>query len=80
MKGDERPVSVDIRQYTRVIIRKNRQYLQCRSVLGGGLVWCPSPYHAWWDEEHGGRYVAEVAKEVRGTVRIFNPITGTIRK
>lgn len=69
-------MSVDIRQYTRVIIRKNRQYLQCRSVLGGGLVWCPSPYHAWWTRN--ADEARNVARKTGGIAMLFNPIVGKV--
>ena len=39
-------MSVDIRQYTRVIVRKNGQYLQCVSSMFDDVVWSNSPYHA----------------------------------
>lgn len=71
-------MNTDLTAYERRIIEKDRRYLW--GAKNKEPVWHWSPYHAWWDEEHSGRYVAEVAKEVRGTVRIFNPITGTIRK
>ena len=71
-------MKTDMSQYDRRIIEKDRRYLI--GAKNKQPVWYWSPYHAWWDEEHGGRYVPEVAKQVGGTVLIFNPINGNIRK
>ena len=71
-------MTTDPAAYERRIIEKDRRYLT--GAKNGEPVWYWSPYHAWWDEEHGGRFVPEVAMQVGGVVRIFNPITGSIRK
>ena len=69
-------MNTNLRDYDRKIIEKDRRYLF--KAENGEPVWHWSLYHAWWDEEHGGQYVPEVAKQVGGTVRTFNPITGEI--
>ena len=35
-------MAVDIRRYTRVIIRKNKLYLQGKSMIDGSLIWSNS--------------------------------------
>ena len=65
-------------EHGRRIIRKGRQYLWGRKY--GKLVWTPSTYEAWWDEEHDGANIPMVAKEVGGDIWTFNPITGEIRE
>ena len=67
-------MSVDIRRYTRVIIHKNGEFLQCRSAVFGGLVWCNSPYQAWWTKD--AEAAREVARVTGGTTMLFNPVIG----
>ena len=67
-------MSVDIRRYTRVIIRKNSEYLQCKDSVCGGLVWSTSPWDAWWTRNANN--AREVAKKVGGIAILFNPIVG----
>ena len=69
-------MNVDLRQYDRRIVEKDRRYLT--GAKNGEPVWYWSPYHAWYDAENGGRFVPEIARKVGGTVRTFNPITGEI--
>lgn len=63
---------MDIRLYTRVIIRKNRQYLQCKSVMSGELIWTQSPYDAWWTRN--AETARNVARQTGGTAMLWNPI------
>lgn len=63
---------MDIRLYTRVIIRKNGQYLQCKSMLSGELVWNPSPYDAWWTRN--AEKARNVARQTGGIAMLWNPI------
>jgi hypothetical protein len=65
---------VDIRKYTRVVIRKNREYLQCKSELHGALVWSTSPWDAWWTRN--AETARDIAKKTGGIAMLFNPITG----
>ena len=69
-------MNTDLRAYNRRIIEKDRRYLT--RAENGQPVWHWSPYHAWWDAENGGRFVTAVARKVGGTVRVFNPITGSV--
>ena len=69
-------MSVDMKQYDRMIIEKDRNYLS--HAENGEPVWHWSPYHAWWDP-FKGRYARKVADKVGGIVRVFNPITGDIK-
>ena len=67
-------VGVDIRRYTRVIICKNRRYLQCRSAVTNELIWSESPYHAWWTRN--AEDARNIAKATGGTAMLFNPVVG----
>ena len=69
-------MSVDIRQYTRVIIRKNSEFLQCKSALHGGLVWSTSPWDAWWTRNADD--ARKVAMETGGIAMLFNPVIGKV--
>lgn len=70
-------MNTDLTTYERRIIEKDRRYLW--GAKGGAPVWVPSPYDAWWDQENSGANVLMVAKEIGGTVRTFNPLTGEIK-
>ena len=70
-------MKTDPRTYERRIIEKDRRYLW--GAKDGGPVWVPSPYDAWWDQENDGANVLIVAKEVGGTVRTFNPLSGELK-
>lgn len=67
-------MSVDIRMYTRVIIRKNGEYLQCRDVQCKSLIWSNSPYHAWWTRNKDD--AMDVARKTGGVMVLFNPVAG----
>lgn len=66
-------MNVDIRQYTRVIIRKNNVYLQGRSSLCGNLVWSTSPWDAWWTRN--AEDARNIARVIGGIPVLFNPIS-----
>lgn len=70
-------MKTDPRTLERRIIEKDRRYLW--GAKDGAPVWVPSPYDAWWDQENSGANVLMVAKEIGGTVRTFNPLTGEIK-
>ena len=70
-------MKTDLSQYDRRIIEKDRRYLW--GAKNGAQVWVPSPYDAWWDQENSGANVLMVAKEIGGTVRTFNPLTGELK-
>lgn len=65
---------VDIRKYTRVIVRRNREYLQCKSKIHGGLVWSASPWDAWWTRNADN--ARAIARKTGGIPVLFNPVTG----
>ena len=69
-------MSVDIRLYTRVIVRKNTEYLQCISAMTGELVWSQSPYHAWWTRN--AENARSVARMTGGTAMLFNPVVSKV--
>lgn len=69
-------MDINLKAYERRIIEKDGQFL--KRAENRRPVWYWSAYDAWWDQENGGRYVAEVAEAVGGRVRVFNPITGAI--
>lgn len=70
-------MKTDPRTLERRIIEKDRRYLW--GAKDGAPVWVPSPYDAWWDQENSGANVLMVAKEIGGTVRTFNPLTGELK-
>ena len=70
-------MTTDRAAYERRIIEKDRRYLW--GAKNGAPVWVPSPYDAWWDQENSGANVLMVAKEIGGTVRTFNPLTGELK-
>ena len=67
-------MSVDIRQYTRVIIRKNRQYLQRKALFSNEIIWDNSPYTAWYTRD--AAEAKKVALKTGGIAMLFNPIIG----
>ena len=74
MKSKNTISSSDIRHYTRVIVWKNGEYLQCNSKIRGGLVWSTSPWDAWWTRNADD--AREVAKLLGGVPVLFNPVVG----
>lgn len=66
-------MSVDIRSYTRVIVRKNRQYLQR---FTNDTVWDSSPYMAWWTRD--ADKARKVALKTGGIAMLFNPVVGKV--
>lgn len=67
-------MSVDIRQYTRVIIRKNNDYLVGRQMFSRQLKWSTSPWDAWWTRDV--EVARNVARATGGTAVLFNPVVG----
>lgn len=65
---------VDIRKYTRVIIRKNRQYLQHKALFTNEIVWGTSPYTAWYTRNIEA--ARAIALKAGGTAMLFNPVIG----
>ena len=69
-------MSVDIRKYTRCIIRKNRQYLQRKAMFSNDVVWDSSPYTAWYTRD--AELARQVALKTGGTSMLFNPVVGKV--
>lgn len=67
-------MSVDVRAYTRVIIRKNGEYLQCMDVKCKTLIWSISPWDAWWTRN--AEDARDVARKTGGIPILFNPVIG----
>lgn len=67
---------MDIRLYTRVIIRKNRRYLQCKSTISGELIWTTSKYDAWWTRDAEAARL--IARKTGGIAMLWNPIVGKV--
>lgn len=70
-------MSVDIRQYTRVIIRKNGQYLQRKAMFSNDLIWDSSAYTAWYTRDAG--QARKVAVKTGGIAMLFNPVIGKVK-
>ena len=70
-------MSVDARRYTRVIIRKNRQYLQRKAMFSNDIVWDSSPYTAWWTRE--AEKARKIALKTGGIAMLFNPVIGKVK-
>ena len=68
---------MDIREKTRLIIRKNNEYLVGRIVFSRDLRWSIYPWDAWWTRSREA--AQRIARETGGTVMLFNPIAGQIR-
>lgn len=68
---------MDIRLKTTLVIRKNGEYLQCRTAFGN-LQWAISPYDAWMTRNV--QHARAVAGKVGGEIVLFNPIVGKMRQ
>lgn len=69
-------MSVDVRNYTRVIIRKNGQYLQGREMVSGRITWNNSRYTAWYTRD--ADVARKVAVKTGGIAMLFNPVVGKV--
>ena len=72
-----KPAGTDILLYTRVIIRKNREYLTGRDVFTRQFKWNPSPWDAWWTRDKETAMV--VARQTGGIMMLFNPVIGEVK-
>ena len=68
---------VDIRQYTRVIVRKDGEYLVGREMLSRKLKWSTSPWDAWWTRDMED--ARKLATRIGGIVVLFNPVVGKVK-
>ena len=62
---------------TRLIIRRNGEYLVGKDMIRPALRWSISPYDAWHTRSQDK--ARTVARAVGGTVMMFNPIVGEIK-
>lgn len=70
-------MSVDARRYTRVIVRKNNQYLQRKAMFSNDLVWDSSTYTAWYTRD--ADKARQVALKTGGIAMLFNPVVGKVQ-
>lgn len=68
---------MDVRSKTRIIIRKNSEYLVGRILGSRDMRWSTSPYEAWWTRDR--EKAAEIARATGGIMVLFNPIVGQIK-
>lgn len=67
-------MSVDIRQYTRIIIRKNGLYLFGFNEFTKIPEWRISPFDAWWTRDKDAATV--IARKTGGIPILFNTVIG----
>ena len=68
----------DIRLYTRLIIRKDGEYLVAVQIETKKLVWSKSPWDAWWTRTKW--QAVRVADRINGEIFLFNPVLGQIKQ
>ena len=68
---------MEIREKTRLIIRRNNEYMVGRIVFSKELRWSTSPYDAWWTKDK--EKAEEYARRTGGIVMLFNPVAGQLR-
>ena len=69
---------VDIRKYTRVVIRKDGKYLFSVNEFTRAPQWKTSPYDAWWTRNINTARI--VADRLNGDAVLFNPIIGMTKE
>ena len=62
----------DINKKTRLIVRRNGEYLVGKDMIRPCLRWSTSPYDAWHTRSHDK--ARKVARATGGIVILFNPI------
>lgn len=69
---------MNIRQKTRLIIRRGPDYLVGRILYTTEFRWSGSPWDAWWtrDREEAER----IARRTGGDLWLFNPVAGQLRR
>ena len=70
-------MAVDIRQYTRVIIRKNGEYLFGMNAMTNMAEWRKSPFDAWYTRDK--EEAMAIARITGGVMMLFNPVVGQIK-
>ena len=66
-----------IRMQTRLIIRRNGEYLQGRIIFSNKLRWSRSAWDAWGTRDR--EKAREIARRTGGTVMLFNPVAGQMK-
>lgn len=67
----------NIRKQTRLIIRKNGEYLVGAILYGTDLRWSRSPYDAWGTRDRDK--AEEYARRAGGIVMLWNPVVRQMR-
>ena len=67
----------DVRKATRLIIRKNGEYMVSRILYSRELRWSTSPNDAWWTRDM--EKAENMAKKLGGIVVMYNPVVNQIR-
>ena len=68
---------MDIREKTRLIVRRNGEYLVGRILGSRDMRWSQSPYDAWWTRDMAK--AEDYARRTGGIVMLFNPVAGQLR-
>ena len=68
---------MNIREKTRLIIRRNGENMVGRILYSRELRWSTSPYDAWWTKNKAK--AEEYARRTGGIVMLFNPAAGQLR-
>ena len=68
----------ELRRQTRLIIRKDGEYLVGIRTVTGGLIWSLSPWDAWGTRVRAN--ARSVQSKTGGEICLFNPVVGQIRK
>ena len=68
----------DIRQQTRLIIRRGADYLVGTIVYSHELRWSSSPWDAWGTRDR--EKAEKIARKIGGDLWLFNPVAGQLRK
>ena len=68
---------MDIREYTRIIIRKNSKFLVGYVLYSDQLRWSDSPHDAWWTRNKED--AQDMARVSDGVMMLFNPVVGQLR-
>lgn len=67
----------DVRKATRLIIRKNGEYMVGRILYSRELRWSTSPNDAWWTRDM--EKAEDMARKLGGIVVMYNPVVNQIR-
>ena len=67
----------DVRRATRLIIRKNGEYMVGRILYSRELRWSTSPNDAWWTRDM--EKAEDMARKLGGIVVMYNPVVNQIR-